>query len=175
MSEYTDQRDAIVAAVEGVTGIGRVHDRLRYGDAYEHWVVGPGTGRMEGDFEVPQVNAWEVSLDDEGTKTDRISQGFRHRWRSWLVRGWVGLNDSDTEADGVGPPASYHTAADLALLVADAIDADPTLAGTALWLHSPGDGQDAPDISDPRPLQIGGGVLAWAVEVRFTAYTVVTG
>jgi hypothetical protein len=160
-AEYAAQRDRLVALVESVPNIGRVHNRLRYGDAADHWLT-----EIDG---VAQVRAWEVSLDDGGqtTQVDRItSGGHRHFYRPWLIRGWISIIDSDED------DVTYPIAVTLAHQIADAIDADPTLAGTCLFTHG-ADGRDCCQVGDPKPITLGGGIFCWAVEIRLTAYTVI--
>jgi hypothetical protein len=159
-AEYAAQRDRLVALVESVPDVGRVHDRLRYGDAAEHWLTQIGGIR--------QVRAWEVSLDDTGpggsnTQVERLTQAHRHFYRPWMIRGWISLVDED---------ATYHTAVTLAHQIADAVDADPTLAGTCLQIHGP-DGRGCCQVGAPAPVTIGGGAFCWAIEIRLTAYTVI--
>ena len=177
MSEYTAQRDAIKAAVTGVANIGRVHDRPRYGDFHDHYVVDGDDG-----WTVPHIRAWEIGLDDPGVVVERLSAGWRHRYRRWRVSGYVGLVDAaaddpvDSEGAAVAAAiggASYHLITELAGSVADAIDIDPTLGGTCLHLHAPGDGANAVSYAEPTPLFLMGTILCWGVVLRFTTYTVI--
>jgi len=166
MSEFSTQQAAIKSIVESVAAVGRVHDRPRYGDAYDMWVVGPDDG-----FDHPQIRAWEIALEDT-IRTARVSNGFRHRYRPWSITGYLGLVDAD-HPDGTPQSPTFGVISSLAEAIADAIDADPTLGGTCLHLHADGDGSNAVAVGRPVPIFIGGDVLCWAVVLTFTAYTVI--
>lgn len=156
MSERTDQLAAIKTLMEGVTDIGLIHTYPRYGDAAEHWVTNIDGRRV--------IRAWEIGHGEEETRVERLSQGWRHRYRPWRIQGYVGLEDDE---------ASYNTILDLAGSIADAIDADPTLAGTCLYLHNL-DAENAVQVGAPGALVIGGAALCWGITLDFTAYTVVS-
>ncbi len=172
MTVYADQRDRIKVLGETVTDIGRVHSRPRYGDFAEHYQVGTAEG-----FSVPHVRAWEIGLADEGIKTSRVTGGgYRHRRRHWIIRGYVHLGDDDAANDPEHPgtPAeianTYTTIIELAEGFADAIDGDPTLAGTCLFIHDEA-GNNAVAITDPNPLMLGGGILTWGIALTFATYS----
>lgn len=149
-TEQAAQRAYLVAAISSVPNVGRVHDRPRYGDAFDHWIATIGG--------IPTIRAWELGLSPEGVRAVRTTQAHRHRYRGWLIRGWVGLEDDD---------ASYHHVTDLAGDIADAIDADRTWAGSALDTVAP------TQVTEPDVVTIGGGPLCWGVTLSVVAYTVV--
>lgn len=155
MSEYTDQRDRIVNRIGTVTDVGKVHNRPRYGDAYQHYVTD-----VEG---VPTLRGWEVGLDEPGVEVIRHSQGWRQRNRWWYIRGYAAMQDETDHASD----AIYPVLMDLAEDIADAIDADRTLNGSCL-------DHDPVQTEEPVPITIGGGVLCWAIGLRFMAWTMIT-
>lgn len=160
MTEYADQQAALVATVNTVPNVGNVHPRPRIGDAYDLYTCDIG-GRQV-------IRAWEVGLGDVAPR--RIQQGSRHRYTTWLIRGYHSLDD-DGALTADGP--SYDRMIELAYAVATAVDADQTLGGTMLD-HEP------VQIGSPDALTllvgaggIGGGYLAWVINLTFTGYTVV--
>lgn len=148
-TEYEAQRDAITAIIGGIADVGRVHDRPRYGDAADHWITTIG-GK-------PQIRAWEIGLEEPGTEVVRLQQAHRHRYRTWIIRGWVGLEDD---------AATYHTILTLAGDIADALDATQTLNGACL-------DHDPVQTGPPIVVTIGGGTLCWGINLTLMAWTVV--
>ena len=155
ISEYTDQRDAIITRINTVADIGQVHNRPRYGDAFEHWRF-----ELNG---VVGIRGWEVGVGEEGTRVERITANHRHRYRAWEVRGYVEVGD-----DPDGNVGTYSTINDLALSVANAIDADRDLNGSAIDLTFP------VQIDDPTTFEAAVGPLCWTVLLTFEAYTIVS-
>lgn len=154
-TEQAAQRAYLAQAARTVTDVGVVHNRPRYGDAYDHWIADIGG--------VPRIRAWEIGLSPEGVRTERTTQAHRHRYRGWLIRGYVGLED-DNGADA----GSYHHVTDLAGDIADAIDSDRTWDGSALDTVAP------TQVAEPVVLTIGSGALCWGVTLSVVAYTVVS-
>lgn len=154
MSEYTDLRNRIVSRINTVSNIGRVHDRPRYGDAHDHWIV-----TIDG---VDQIRAWEVGLDPGAdTEVEDQEQAWRHRYRNWLIRGWVSLVDD---------PGTYDVIVELSEGIADAIDADPRLGGLC---HN----TQPTQIGSPAPVFLALGEsepLCWGVELRLQTLNIVT-
>ena len=161
MSDFTDIRDRIAVLVGGVTDVGRVHTRPRYGDAAEHWLTQIGG--------IDQIRAWEISLDyDAPTETDDPEQAWKHIWRPWIIRGWVDLIDGST--DEPGPTETYPTVVELAGSITDAIDADRRLNGTC-QRKSPC------QVDNPSPLFLplgGGEALCWYTTIRFRTLNIVS-
>ena len=167
-SEYNDQKDAIVAAISSVTDVGRVHDRPRYGDFRERWVT-----NINGQ---PQIRSWEITPGE--TQVVRREQGRRHRYRTWEIRGVVGLEDLAAEAnpDEADPAdtfanASYHVIQRLAGEIADAIDGartQHTADGTFIDHETP------TQIGEAQVVTIGGGALCWGITLTITGYTILT-
>lgn len=164
MSDYTVLRDRIAALVGGVTDIGTVHTRPRYGDALEHWTATIGM--------VPQIRAWEISLDyDAQTEQDDAEQHWKHVWRPWVIRGWVSLvDDSDITEHDPTTGETYTVITELATSITDAIDADRRLNGAC---H-----QKTPcqvDNASPLFLPLGHGEeLCWYTVIRFRTLNVIS-
>lgn len=156
MSEYSDQRDAIIGIVGAVPNVGKVHPRPRLGDAHDLYVV-----NLNG---VDLIRGWEVGLGDPGVAPQRIQQAHRHRYRTWAIRGYHSIDDDGT-ITGDGP--SYDRMMDLAEAIGDALDADQRLGGTCLD-HEP------TTIGEPDAIGIGGGWLCWGITLTLTCYTVVS-
>ena len=165
-AEYRAQKDAIVAAIQSVTDVGRVHDRPRLGDFRERWVT-----TIDGQA---QIRSWEIS--PAPVEVVRREQGRRHRYRTWEIRGVVAITDQgiDTEGDPDGDidgSASYHVIQELAGEIADAID-------TAREQHTADgsfiDHETPTQIAEPQVITIGGGVLCWGITLTITGWTVVT-
>ncbi len=165
-TEYNAQLAALVAATATVTDAGRVHDRPRHGDFRERWVA-----KIDG---IDQIRSWEIA--PEQTEVIRREQGRRHRWRTWAIRGVVGLSDMALEEEPENPPsdiaadASFHVTQRLAGEIADAIDAARAAhvaAGTFIE-------QEPTEISEPQVVTIGGGALCWGITLTLTGYTIVT-
>lgn len=147
---------ALVAHLEAITDIGRVHDRPRYGDAFTHW-----TTELDGQT---QIRAWEVGIDEGGVTANREDgQHYKTRHHFWKVRGWVGLVDDDGNDTG-----SYTTILDLAHVIADAIDADFDLGGICLQ-HM------LCQIGEPTPVYLPIGeaqALCWSIDLALETITV---
>lgn len=161
-AEYQEQRDAILAAIATVTDVGRIHDRPRYGDALTMWNTTIG-GK-------PQVRSWEVRRGN--TTPQRIQQGHRHRYTTWQIVGYVGIEDStdDRNPKDSDPDASYHTINQLAGEVADALEvARPANVAAGTWTD-----YDPVAVPEPVVVTIGGGALCWAVTLELYGYTVVS-
>lgn len=164
--EYNAQLAALLVAVTAVTDVGRVHDRPRHGDFRERWVV-----ELNG---ITEIRSWEIA--PEQTDVVRREQGRRHRYRTWAIRGVIGLSDIALEDEPENPPAdeatdaSFHVAQRLAGEIADSIDAareSHVAAGTFID-HEP------VQIGEPQVVTIGGGALCWGVTLTLTGYTVIT-
>lgn len=177
MTEHADQLDGIVETIDDIDRIGRIHDRPRRGDAHSLWVT-----NIDG---IDQVRAWEIGLrgGDQSVRRERITGGGHyHVWRSWQIRGWFSLIEpQDLEGDGeeANPAHDLDFAADnylqisnLAESIATALNANRRLAsaenptGTCLEMTLP------PQVSEPEPLTIGGGLICWSITIDFDAYTV---
>ena len=168
MSEYSDQRDAIVAIVEGVSGAGRVHDRPRWGDARSLWVTTID--------DIEQIRAWELGLRDPGQTEERLTQAHVHTYRHWQLRAWFSLIEpqnllgegaeglSEYDKDWVGD--NYVRIIELGNLIKSALNADRDLTNTCLDMTLP------PQMSQPEALTIGGGHLCWSLTIDFDAYTI---
>lgn len=148
--EQAAQRAWLRDTIAAIDDIGIVHDRPRYGDAHQHWVT-----TINGK---DQIRAWELGLESPGVSVSRLSANHRHRYRTWLIRGYVYIGDDD---------ATYNTIIDLAGDIADAIDADPTMGGAALHTTTP------VQVAEPVVLTIGGGTLCWGITLTVVPYTVV--
>ncbi len=154
---YTAIQAALVAHLEAVADIGRVHDRPRYGDAFDHWTVA-----IDGQT---QVRAWEVGVDDRGIETSREEQNFKWRRHRIRIRGWVSLVDDDGNDAG-----SYQTIVNLAHAIADRIDPDFNLGGACLQ-------HDLVQIGEPTPvfLPLGDGeLLCWAVDLTLDTLSILS-
>lgn len=124
-------RDAIVAALQGVPAIGRVHDRERYAvnKAALREIYGwnnPDTGALE-------IRGWHVRIEAERYGVPRAGRSTVAT--DWLIRGLLGFDDAN---------ASERLAAGLARTVVAAIGADATLGGTVRRLSDGAAGPDAP-------------------------------
>lgn len=145
MTDYEQQRDAIETILLSVADVGRVHNRPRFGDAFDHWIATIGG--------IDQIRTWEIGLDDPGVETERIQQTVLHRWRNWRIQGYVAVEDTDLPVD------SYTLINSLAEQIADALDADFTLAGTCL-------SHEAVQMADPVTVRLplaGSTPLCWGV------------
>ncbi len=175
MSEYSDQRDAIMETIGGITDIGRLHDRPRNGDARHLWVT-----EIDG---IEQVRAWELGLRDPGPTRERLTGGGHvHTYRHWQIRGWFSLvepqdllgegaeGNDDYDSDWVGD--NYIEIEELGQLIADALEDNRPLSsvanpsGTCIELTL------TPQITDPEALALGGGHLCWSIAIDFDAYTI---
>lgn len=163
--EYRGQRDAIVAAINTVADVGRVHDRPRHGDFRERW-----TATIDG---VQQIRSWE--LTPATIEVIRREQGRRHRYRTWEINGVVavtdqGLADPDNPKGDTDEDASFHIIQELAGEIADAFDtarAGHVAAGT--WIdHEP------TQIGQPQVITIGGQALCWGITLTIIGYTILT-
>lgn len=155
MSRYSDQLGFLVTTLEAITDIGRVHNRPRYGDAHEHW-----TTKLNGE---DTIRAWEVGLEDPGTTNESTSQHFLHERRHWIIRGYLSLIDKDPLTGELSDSAaSYHVINELGLAIASAINADPTMGGTAL-------DHNEVQVTDPAVITIGGGFLCWGISLSVQA------
>lgn len=156
---YTAQVAAITAKMLTVPDVGVVHERPRFGDALTHWVTD-----ING---VPTIRAWEVGLDGDGIRVERTTQAHRHKWSTFLIKGYMSLGEPEEDADGAEIPSvgGYGTLVDLALLIGDALDADPTVAGTML-------DHNGTQIGEPVAMVIGGGVICWGITLSMTGYVV---
>src|SRR3990172_3119589 len=85
MSEYSDQLAVLLPTVSGVTDVGRVYNRPRFGVANDLWIT-----EIAG---IPVIRAWEIGVDE--TVTGRLEQGHRTRFRPWRIQGYVGPIDAD--------------------------------------------------------------------------------
>lgn len=168
-TEYNAQLARLVAAISSVTDVGRVHDRPRHGDFAQMW-----TTKIEG---VEQIRAWEISPGPE--RVERIQQAHRHRYRTWEIRGVVGLTDlasdsGDENLDPVGDSntdASFHIIHRLAGEISDAIE------GVRDAGRDAGDWTDLLDPvqkREPTVIEIGGGPIAWGITLTVEAYTIVS-
>lgn len=164
-SEYNAQLAALVAAAKTVADVGRVHDRPRHGDFRDRWVA-----NIDG---ADQIRSWEIA--PEQTEVIRREQAGRHRYRTWALRGVVGLADMALEDEPENPPAdeatnaSFHVAQRLAGEIADALDAARAAhvaAGTFI-------DHDPTQIGEPQVVTIGGGALCWGITLTLTGYTIV--
>jgi len=179
MGTYTNQLDAIVETIDGIDGIGRIHDRPRRGDAYNLWVA-----NIDG---LDQIRAWEIGLrgGDQAVRRERITGGgHNHVWRAWSIRGWVSLiepqdiHGNGAEADEIHDTDfasdNYRSVIELGDTIAAAVEDNRRLtstdypSGTCLELTLP------PQVSEPEALTIGGGFLCWSITIDFDAYTVET-
>lgn len=166
-SEYRAQNAAIVAAITSVTDVGRVHDRPRYGDFREMTVV-----KLNG---VDQIRSWEIA--PEPVEVVRREQGRRHRYRTWTIRGVVGLADLAAEEDekqatpgDIAGGATFHVVQELAGEIADALD-----TARASWVADGVFIDTAPtQIEEPTVVTIGGGAICWGITLRIDGYTIVT-
>lgn len=162
-SEYNDQLAAIIAAINGVTDAGRIHDRPRHGDFRERWVI-----KING---IEQIRSWEIAPGD--IDVNRREQGRRHRYREWTITGAVGLADMaiedqpETLPTDTNTDASFHVIQRLAGEIADALDVDTTKAGSFI-------DTDPTDIDPPQVVTIGGGALCWGISLSFVGYTILT-
>jgi hypothetical protein len=110
---------ALVSILEGVSGIGRVHNRVRYTTALETFRTLYSVSGF--------INAWSVSREattEERKNTrhsDPISVVRVHRFR---LRGFYSLSDTD------GTELTFQALVDD---VVEAIRANVTLNGTAVW------------------------------------------
>jgi len=164
--EYNAQLAALIAATKSITDVGRVHDRPRHGDFRERWVA-----KIDG---LEQIRSWEIA--PEQTEVIRREQGRRHRYRTWAIRGVVGLSDMALEDEPQNPPAdestdaSFHVAQRLAGEIADAVDVarEAHVAAGTFIDHEP------TQISEPQVVTIGGGALCWGITLTLTGYTVIT-
>lgn len=164
MSDYTDLRDRINTLVSGVTDVGTVHTRPRYGDAFEHWSSSINS--------VDQIRAWEISLDyDAQTEQVDQEQHWKHVWRPWVIRGWVSLvDDSDTAEHDPTPGETYTVITELATSISDVIDADRRLNGTC---HQ----KDPCQVDNPSPLFLPlglGDAICWYTVIRFRTLNIVS-
>jgi len=157
MSTYTAQRDAIVAVLNGITGIGLVYSRPQVGSVNDLWITD-----IDG---IPVVRAWQIGLA-EPVEAHVTAQAFRGIYRPWLILGWAGpiSNDDTPITDG------YTTLCTLGEQILDAIAADRTLAGTCLDLSAPGAGIVVTQ-TEPDTFSVPGGPLCWSTQIAFTAWT----
>lgn len=156
MSDYTDQLAVIYATVTATVGTaGVVHDFPRYGDVFSNYVKDD------------QVNGWEIGLDAPGTIDTRETQGHRKRERHWRIQGYIAVLDVGTDGNyNLDEAGSYKTINDTAVAIADALEADFDLGGTAL-------SHDPVTIEEPLQITIGGGVLCWGVSIIMRAISIV--
>lgn len=157
---YTAQVTAIAAKLATVDDVGIVHTRPRFGDALTHWVT-----EIEG---IPTIRAWEIGLDVEGIRVERTTQAHRHKWTTFLIRGYMSLGEPEIDDDtGEEVPTigGYNTLVDFASAIGDALDVDPTVGGTML-------DHNATQIGEPTPLVIGGGPICWGITLSLTGYVV---
>lgn len=154
MSQTNSQdgvRQAIVATLQAIPDIGRIHDRERYAqqaaalvDLYG-WAGAPDIsqpGRR------PQLRGWFVSLIGESHHGRRV--GRRVCVAEWRIVGLLGFDDE---------AASELTAAALARAVVEALAADPTLGGLINRQAdpaSPRDGLSGPQIKRLEPVMFAG-------------------
>jgi len=171
MSEYADQLAVLLTTVSGVTDVGRVYNRPRFGVANDLWIT-----EIAG---IPVIRAWEIGVDE--TVTGRLEQGHRTRFRPWRIQGYVGPIDVDDAAATATtyPPAGatitpgYIAAVDLATSIADAIEANRTLSGTCLDIAGP-DSLIGTRIEAPVVLSLPAGPLCWGIGIEFHTWTIIT-
>ena len=130
-------RAALVGLLNGVPGIGRVHEYQRYSreESTFRSLYLWGEPPMQ-----PHLRGWQVSHPSEERRTLGVSRVLKKH--SWALRGYLVLNDefaSELVFDG------------LCEAVADAYQADPTLGGVCaaeMW----GDGPDGVQKLDAGPV-----------------------
>ena len=149
---YTAQQAALLAIVESVTDVGRVYAGPQFGDIADLYAVNIGG--------IPHVRGWEIGLQTPGVETTDPEQGSRHRWRNWIVQGYL---TTGLELN------LYNESIVLAEAIAEAIDADWNLANTCL-------DHDPCQISEPLSIRLGAGTgthLCWAIAVTVRALAVI--
>ena len=167
MSDYTAQRDRIAAIIVGVTGVGRVHDHPRFGSWEDLYFTVPTAGGLT----VAQMRAWEIGLEYQGeTITTRREQSFRHRRIPWRVQAYYQLYDDEpagpaSDRPGSASDATYPVLVDHLLSVADAIDADRSLAGSCNWIDDPA------TVGAPDTISLLG-PICWTAAITFTTVTI---
>lgn len=130
MSDFDTIRAAIVARIQTVPEIGRVHDCERSlaneGAVRQHYGWPQGASK-------PEVRGWFVRLASFNGVQDRIGRG-RRITTAWQITGFIGFVDAD---------ASDLLVQQLVEGIATAFDADTRLGG-AVHRCAAGDGPDAP-------------------------------
>ena len=132
-----DVRNAIVAVLRSVEGVGRVHDRQRY-------------AARQADFrdlymEEGCVKGWHVRLVSRAERQDAI--GRYTVIVRWAIEGYRGFDD-DMESE--------IEFADLVDKIAEAFRADNTLGGVVLDTAAPGGGEDGFQVDVIEPVMFAG-------------------
>lgn len=137
MSDLTTIRDAIVAQMESVPGIGKVHPYERYSRAeakFRELFVDTPAG------EDPQVRGWWLQRASTEEKT--VSTGSVLNVHTWHWRGYMALNDD---------AASGLRFDELIEAYRDLVRADPTLGGVCEQNAVEG-GEDGVQVIDAGPV-----------------------
>lgn len=111
-------RDQIKTVLEGVSGVGKVHDYERHAKDWSAFF----TLFLDADN---KINGWEVSR--YATPSAAAGRGVFERRHNFRLRGYYGLSDS---------AASEKTFQDLVEAVVTALQADQRLGGTT-WKSGP--------------------------------------
>jgi len=149
MSALTDLRAAIVAKLQGIAGIGVVHDRERYAtamDALKALYVPPGENQLRGWF-VRRGAIQEVSAG--GSR--------RVQTIAWRIQGVMALKDEDS---------SEIAFDNLIETITDTFRADPTLGGLVLT-PKPEDEDAGVQVVDSGPVMFAN-VLCHAARLALT-------
>jgi hypothetical protein len=159
MATLAEVRAAIVARLQTVTDIGRVHDRERYAKndggfrALYHWDA-PGADR-------PQVRGWFVvhrSSDRRQPRVNRVSITD-----SWQISGLV-------EFDDAGAPD--HQIDELIEEITTVFSAEPTLGGVVKQLQDLAAGEEAQigiQVLQRQPVMFAG-ILAVRADLGLVTY-----
>lgn len=167
-TEFEDQSAALVNIIQAVDpDIGRVHNRPRYGDAYDNWIV-----QVDG---IDQVRSWEVGLADDAVRSRRDQAG-RTRYRTFEIRGFVSIIDKPVD-EAEGPDwdewvdSGYWVINRLAEQITDAIDTNPSLIDPVTTNPTCIDIEEPCRIENAVPITIGGGFLCWGITIEVTTWT----